>query len=129
MDALFRLKPFFPLVLASSPTLRDSKQADWHQHMAVKRLSKEGLYELIAWLSDPVEMERLHYLPSSLTPAALVLSSEGLIDCPQVTFGCNYDLDVRSFELRRGYARARCRLADAQLAQGQREPERPAPPG
>lgn len=55
--------------------------------------------EILALAEGPVD-------PSVLTPAALVLSREGLIDCPQVTFGCNYDLDVRSFELRRGYARA-----------------------
>jgi hypothetical protein len=44
--------------------------------------------------------------PSTIVPAALVLAGEGLVDLPGVTFGCNYDLDVRSFELRRGYARA-----------------------
>ncbi len=44
--------------------------------------------------------------PALITPAALILRDEDLIDLPDVTFGCNYELDVRSFELDRGYVRA-----------------------
>src|ERR1700719_885134 len=42
----------------------------------------------------------------ALEPAALVLSREGLLDCTGVTYGCDYDLEIRSFDLRRGYVRA-----------------------
>ena len=44
--------------------------------------------------------------PNLIDAAALVLARRGLIDCPGVTFGCNYDLTIRSNELRDGYARA-----------------------
>jgi hypothetical protein len=44
--------------------------------------------------------------PSAIVPAAFILSREGLLQVDEVTFGSNYDLDVRSFELERGYARA-----------------------
>ena len=54
---------------------------------------------VVALVGSPVN-------PSLIAPAALVLRSEGLVDLPGVTFGCNYDLAVRSFELERGYVRA-----------------------
>lgn len=52
-----------------------------------------------ALVDEPVD-------PSAIAPAALVLRAEGLVDLPGITFGCNYDLDVLSFELSRGYTRA-----------------------
>jgi hypothetical protein len=44
--------------------------------------------------------------PTMIAPAALILQEEGLVAMPKVTFGCNYELDVRSIELDRGYVRA-----------------------
>jgi hypothetical protein len=44
--------------------------------------------------------------PALIAPAALVLRDEHLVELSAVSFGCNYDLDVRSFELERGYVRA-----------------------
>lgn len=55
--------------------------------------------QLVALAVTPVD-------PTLITPVALVLRDEHLIDLPDVTFGCNYELDVRSFELDRGYVRA-----------------------
>lgn len=55
--------------------------------------------QLVALAGAPVD-------PTHITPAALVLRGEDLIDLPHVTFGCNYELDVRSIELDRGYVRA-----------------------
>ncbi len=43
---------------------------------------------------------------SALEPAALILAREGLLTCPEITFGCGYDLAIRSHELRRGFVRA-----------------------
>jgi len=37
---------------------------------------------------------------------ALVLVREGALDAAGVSFGCDYDLNIRSRELRRGYVRA-----------------------
>lgn len=54
---------------------------------------------LVALANGPVD-------PMRVTPAALLLRDEHLIDLPDVTFGCNYELDVRSFELDQGYVRA-----------------------
>ena len=43
----------------------------------------------------------------ALMPAAFILSRAGALDLDDgVSFGCNYDLDVLSFELQRGYVRA-----------------------
>jgi hypothetical protein len=39
-------------------------------------------------------------------PCALVLAREGALDADGVSFGCDYDLNIRSRELRRGYVRA-----------------------
>jgi hypothetical protein len=39
-------------------------------------------------------------------PCALVLAREGAFDSDGVSFGCDYDLNIRSRELRRGYVRA-----------------------
>jgi len=71
-------------------TLGHVEPADQHAQLIVA---------LVALVDGPVD-------PSALVPAALVLSCEGFVSLPGVTFGCNYDLDVRSFELRQGYARA-----------------------
>lgn len=54
--------------------------------------------DVVALVGEPVD-------PALIAPAALVLRSEGLVDLPGVTFGCNYDLDVLSFELSRGFTR------------------------
>jgi hypothetical protein len=39
-------------------------------------------------------------------PCALVLAREGALDSDGISFGCDYDLNIRSRELRRGYVRA-----------------------
>lgn len=39
-------------------------------------------------------------------PCALVLTREGALDPEGISFGCDYDLNIRSRELRRGYVRA-----------------------
>lgn len=54
---------------------------------------------LVALAGGPVE-------PALIASAALILRDEHLLELPRVTFGCNYDLDVRSFELEQGYVRA-----------------------
>jgi hypothetical protein len=41
-----------------------------------------------------------------LEPAALVLAREDGLTSPGLTFGCDYDLSIRSHELRRGFVRA-----------------------
>lgn len=50
---------------------------------------------LVALAGAPVD-------PAFVAPAALILKAEGLVDLPAVSFGSNYDLDVRSIELDRG---------------------------
>jgi hypothetical protein len=55
--------------------------------------------DLVALANGPVD-------PALIAPAALMLREEGLMALPEVTFGCNYNLDVLSFELSRGFTRA-----------------------
>lgn len=50
---------------------------------------------LVALAGVPVD-------PARVPPAALILKAEGLVDLPAISFGSNYDLDVRSIELERG---------------------------
>jgi hypothetical protein len=40
--------------------------------------------------------------PALVAPAALILKAEELVELPEISFGSNYDLDVRSNELDRG---------------------------
>ena len=62
-------------------------------------LFAQFVVDVVALAGSPVN-------PSLIAPAALMLRAEQLDDLPCITFGCNYDLDVRSFELERGYVRA-----------------------
>lgn len=59
----------------------------------------ELVVQLVALAGRPVD-------PTVIAAAALVLRGEHLAELPRVTFGCNYDLDIRSFELERGLVRA-----------------------
>jgi hypothetical protein len=59
----------------------------------------ELVVQLVALAGRPVD-------PSLIAAGALVLRAEHLAKLPRVTFGCNYDLDIRSFELERGLVRA-----------------------
>jgi hypothetical protein len=55
---------------------------------------------------DIVDLAGAPVDPALIEPVALLLNTEGHLDLPNVTFGSNYDLDVRSRELERGYVRA-----------------------
>src|SRR4051812_8812186 len=50
---------------------------------------------LVALARDSVD-------PTRVIPAALILKAEGHVELPTITFGSNYELDVRSIELDRG---------------------------
>lgn len=63
----------------------------------------DQLAELVAGLVSLVDAP---VDPKLINPAALVLQAEDLLDLTGVTFGCNYELDIRSIELDRGYVRA-----------------------
>src|SRR5579862_8495862 len=57
-----------------------------------ERLNDRDLFaqlvvDVVALVGSPLN-------PSLIAPTALILSSEGLVELPGVTFGCNYDLDV-----------------------------------
>jgi len=54
---------------------------------------------LVALAGAPVD-------PARVSPAALILKAEGLVNLPAISFGSNYDLDVRSIELDRGLVNA-----------------------
>jgi len=64
----------------------------------INRLA-QSVVGVVALAGTPVDS-------SAIAPAALILRDEGFVDLPGVTFGCNYDLGVLSFELSRGYTRA-----------------------
>src|SRR4051812_21176961 len=59
-----------------------------------KRATRFGeiVVQLVGMSEVPVD-------PAWISPVALVLREEGLIQLPEVTFGSNYDLDVRSLEI------------------------------
>ena len=62
--------------------------------------------DLAALVVDVVALANAPVDPALIAPAALILREERLVALPQVTFGCNYNLDVLSFELSRGFTRA-----------------------
>lgn len=62
--------------------------------------------DLAALVVDVVELADAPVDPALIAPTALVLREERLMAFPEVTFGCNYNLDVLSFELSRGFTRA-----------------------
>lgn len=62
--------------------------------------------ELAAVVVQLVRLAGGRVRSSAFEPAALLLVREGVLDGSGVTFGCDYDLNIRSRELRRGYVRA-----------------------
>lgn len=64
-----------------------------------ERFAAQIVTALVALAAAPLS-------PELITPAALILKAEGFVDLPAITFGATYSLNIRSYELDSGYARA-----------------------
>jgi hypothetical protein len=67
---------------------------------------REGPDALAALVVDLVHLAGGRVASAAFEPVALLLMRAGVVDGEGVTFGCDYDLNIRSRELRRGFVRA-----------------------
>jgi hypothetical protein len=90
---------------AASPWVAPRSSGDSRAPLAVvtERASADTYAGIVATV---VELVGAPADPLLINPLALILVREGLIDADGVTFGCDYDLNIRSIELERGYASA-----------------------